>query len=353
MFSWLKRKSSVSNLSSSQLIELLRFNSAGSLPDNYISYAREAYSKNIVAFNCINKIARAVADIPIYLKINGDIVDKHPLLDLLKRPNPSQSYNAFMHAVISYKLIAGNCYIRPLIVSTGTIMELQALRPDRVTIRTNGYDEPIAYEYTINNKHFIYPIDPLTLESEILHLKEFNPLCDLYGLSPIRAAALSIDQHNESSVWNRSLLKQGARPPGIITIKNDSLSGMTEQQIKDIQDKISDKYSGSNNAGKIPVVGGELDWKNMGFSPQDMEWLNGKNSTARDICLAFGFPPMLLGLPEGSTYNNVAEAKLALYEETVIPHLQNVLNELSNHFNKLTKPYKLKAIFKFVQTLIK
>jgi HK97 family phage portal protein len=77
-----------------------------------------------------------------------------------------------------------------------------------------------------------------------------------------------------------------------------------------------------------------MEWRSMGMSPTDMDWLNGKNSTARDICLAFGFPPHLLGMSEGSTFNNVAEAKMALYEETVIPLCQSMLSDLSNFFSE-------------------
>lgn len=69
--------------------------------------------------------------------------------------------------------------------------------------------------------------------------------------------------------------------------------------------------------------------RNEFFSPKDMDFLNVKNSAARDIALAFGVPAHTL-IPGDNTYSNLAEARLALWEQTIIPLLENTTSALNN-----------------------
>lgn len=333
MMKWFRRKS----LDRSSVIgQFMQLAGATWTKKSYAALALEGYSKNIVAYHCISKIAKAVADIPFYVKINENEVENDPFTKLLLRPSPKQTYQSFMQQLVMHRLISGNSYVYGNVVSTKKIMELTVMRPDRVTIDVTKTGIPYQYVYNINGEIYKYPIDPFTFVSSVLHMKEQNPLDDLYGMSPISAAAMSIDQHNESQEWNKKLLQNSARPPGVLTLKDrgDTAQSLTDKQKEDLRDQIENKFAGYKNAGKIPILTFDMEWRSMGMSPTDMDWLNGKNSTARDICLAFGFPPHLLGLSEGSTFNNVAEAKMALYEETVIPLCQSMLAELGNFFSQ-------------------
>lgn len=301
----------------------------------YWNFATEAYAKNIIAYHCIKQIANACADIPILVMQNERVIKDPKITSLLKRPNPLEGWKTFMRNAITHRLISGNCYMHGNVVSTGRVMELRLMRPDRVTIMTTAYMEPYEYLYNYYGKIYHYPIEPVTHFSEVLHIKEPNPLNDLYGMSPIAAATMSVDQHNESGEWNKKLLENSARPPGILTMKDktETAPSMTKEQLQVIREMLNENITGSKNAGKIPVLNFDMVWQNLGMSPTDMDWLNGKDTSARDICYAFGFPPHLLGLPDNSTYNNMSEAKLALYEETVIPLLQNYLEEISYFIN--------------------
>jgi HK97 family phage portal protein len=79
------------------------------------------------------------------------------------------------------------------------------------------------------------------------------------------------------------------------------------------------------------VLEGGLDWKQMGYSPKDMEFISAKDGAAREIALAFGVPPMLLGLPGDNTYANYREANVALWRLTLLPLLTRVLTALAMH----------------------
>lgn len=306
--------------------------------NNYQCLAREGYEKNVIAFKCISSIANAVADIPIIIKINGTEIEdpehsKNRTARAIMRPNPKQSYESFMQAAISHRLISGNTYFHLLDGKVSReLVGLELFRPDRVTIETDGKGLPIAFMYSMNGTIYTYPIDQLTSLSEVLQVKTFHPLDDLYGLSPISAAAMSIDQHNESSEWNKSLLENSSRPAALLTLndRGDNAPVLGLEQMRDINNLIEERLSGAQNAGRTVAINYDMKYQTISLSPIDMDWLNGRAASARDICLAFNYPSILLGYPEASTYNNVSEAKLALYEETVIPLANTVLGELTN-----------------------
>src|SRR5262249_8802484 len=89
------------------------------------------------------------------------------------------------------------------------------------------------------------------------------------------------------------------------------------------------QYQGSANAGRPLVLDGGLSWSAMSLSPQDMDFLNARASAAREIALAFGVPPMLLGIPGDNTYANYREANLALWRQTIIPLVARTADALT------------------------
>jgi HK97 family phage portal protein len=154
----------------------------------------------------------------------------------------------------------------------------------------------------------------------VLHLKLFNPTDDHYGLSPLRAARFAVDIHNASSAWNKALLDNAARPCGALTYAN-STSGdrMTEEQFDRLKAELADAHTGATAAGRPLLLEGGLDWKPMSLSPAEMDFIEGKHVAAREIALAFGVPPQLLGIPGDATYNTYKEAQLAFWRNTVAP----------------------------------
>jgi hypothetical protein len=147
------------------------------------------------------------------------------------------------------------------------------------------------------------------------------------------AAAVEIDQFNMSSKHNVNLLQNGARPSGAVIFKPQDDAGfavnLSESQRQQLLTDLNNRFSGAGNAGRPMLLEGDFDWKEMGLSPKDMDFLNLKNMSATDIALCFGVPSQLVGVPDSQTYSNVAEARLALYEETIIPHLRKIASDLN------------------------
>jgi HK97 family phage portal protein len=139
-------------------------------------------------------------------------------------------------------------------------------------------------------------------------------------MSPLEAAATAIDVHNAAARWSKALLDNAARPSGAVIYRGaDGHGSLTDEQYRRVVDELETNHQGARNAGRPMLLEGGLDWKPMGFSPTEMAFLDTKNDAAREIALAFGVPPMLLGLPGDNTFANYQEANRAFWRQTVLP----------------------------------
>lgn len=296
---------------------------------NYKKFATEGYQYNVIVNSAINRLSRAVSSITYQVRLPDNSVTRdHPVIDLLRRPNPRMSGYEWWHTRVSYLLLSGNIYDEAVEVG-GRIIELWPLRPDRVEIIPSLTGLPQGYRYRVGQQTVDFSADPITGESLINHTRLFNPLDDLYGMSAVEAAAYGIDQHNEGVNWVQSLLQNAARPSGALISAADN--PLSDDEYKRLKADIEQQYSGSNNAGRPMLLEGGLDWKPMGLSPLDMEILKAREMAARDISLAFGVPPLLLNIPGDNTYANYREARLGFYEDTVIPLVNSQMASI-NHF---------------------
>lgn len=300
--------------------------------DTYEDLAREGYIENAVAYRCINEIANGASAVNFKLMRGEQPIEDHPLLDLLARPNPTSSQFEYFRKVYSYLLLAGNSYL--LRVGDTEVKELHTLRPDRIQIKTSNHHYPESYNLVEYGKvKATYPVDPINGQSEVKQIKTFHPLDDYLGLSPVMPSAGDIDQHNLTNRHNTNLLINGARPSGAVVYKPKDEVGasttLTDGQREQLRSDLTQRFTGQQNAGRTMILEGDFDYKEMGLSPKEMDFSNMKNLSARDIALTFGVPAQLVGIPDAQTYANMAEARLALYEETIIPLLRHVESDLN------------------------
>jgi HK97 family phage portal protein len=203
------------------------------------------------------------------------------------------------------------------------------LRPDRVKAVAGPRGWPSAYTYTVDNHTAtIAPLADGFLP--LLHATLFHPLDDIYGFSPIEAASRAIDVHNAGGAWTKALLDNAARPSGALIYKGpDGAPNLTGDQFERLKRELEHAYQGAGNAGRPMVLEGGLDWKAMSYAPADLDFAQSRDGAAREIALAFGVPPMLLGIPGDNTYSNYREANLSFWRQTVLPLVGRTASSLT------------------------
>jgi HK97 family phage portal protein len=294
---------------------------------DYAGLAREGFMRNPVAHRAVRLISEAAASAPWLLYEGATEFARHPLIDLLERPNQRQAGGAFMEALYGHLLLAGNAYVEMTEAGEG-LRELHLLRPDRVTIVADQAGWPVALEYRAGSSRRSMALGTAA-EGGALHLTLFHPLDDHYGFPPLEAALMALDIHNAAGRWNKALLDNSARPSGALVFAPKEGGNLTDEQFERLKAELEEGYSGVNRAGRPLLLEGGLDWKAMGLTPKDMDFMEAKNGAARDIALAFGVPPMLLGIPGDNTYANYQEANRAFYRLTVLPLVARTAKELS------------------------
>ena len=298
-------------------------------PRDTVSLMRSGFAGNPVGFRSVKMIAEAAASLPLVLQDSERRYETHPVLSLLARPNSGQGQVEILEAVYAQLLLSGNAYVEAVLDDAGVAAELHVLRSDRMAVVPGADGWPVAFEYSVGGKTHRFPVsDGL---STVCQIKAFHPQDDHYGLSPMQSAAAAVDVHNSASAWSKALLDNAARPSGAIVYKGGEGQGtMSSDQYDRLLAEMESHHQGARNAGRPMLLEGGLDWKPMGFSPSDMEFQKTKEAAAREIALAFGVPPMLLGIPGDATYANYAEANRALFRLTVLPLVQKVTGALSH-----------------------
>ena len=295
-------------------------------PRDYAHLAEEGFAKNAVAYRCVRMIAEAAASTPRVVFADGVRRDDHPLAALLARPNPEQSGAEWLEALYGALQTAGNAYAEA--GGDEAPEELWTLRPDRVKVVPGRAGWPEAWEYSVDGRS-VRIGRAADGWSPVMQLKLFHPTDDHYGFSPLEAAAFAIDVHNASGAWNKALLDNAARPSGALVFDSRDGERLTEAQFAMLKAELAEAHAGAGNAGRPLVLEGGLDWKPMTMSPADMDFIEGKHAAAREIALAFGVPPQLLGIPGDATYANYREANAAFWRGTVVPLVRKTAGALS------------------------
>ncbi|MDO9638810.1 MAG: phage portal protein [Pseudotabrizicola sp.] len=298
-------------------------------PRDAVSLTRTGFLANPVGFRAVKLVAEAAAALPLVCQDAERRFDSHPVLCVINRPNGAQGRAEFLEAVYGHFLLSGNAYLEA-VPGAGTLPgELHVLRSDRMSLVPGPDGWPVAYDYTVGGR--THRFDVRGEVKPICHLKAFHPQDDHYGLSPMQAAAVAVDVHNAASFWSKALLDNAARPSGAIVYKGvDGQGSLSNDQYDRLVGEIEANHQGARNAGRPMLLEGGLDWKPMGFSPSDMEFQQTKEAAAREISIAFGIPPMLLGIPGDATYANYQEANRAFYRLTVLPLAAKVLADVSH-----------------------
>ena len=348
--------------------------------ENDDSYITEGYRKNATIYSIINLITKAATTIPFQIyevknendykryksltsgTIDNSTINKAALLQksslvelqdtelhqLLDRPNPAQSYNSFMSEIIAFGKLTGNRYIYGIGPETGSKVgkysELYVMPSQIMEIVSGGIMQPVEKYKIEYNGTFEIPA------TEICHIKDFNPYYDgsgshLYGQSPLRAGLRTLTTNNEAvQTGVKYLQNQTAR--GLLMSEEGDLNEVQAQQLKD---KFRRQFQGSDNAGDVIITPKKLSWVNFGLNASDVSLIEQYNASIKDLCNIYNVPVQLLNNTDSSSYNNMKEAKKALYQNAVIPELLKIKDELNRW---LAPKYGNKLCIEFDFTVI-
>ena len=281
----------------------------GEWPRSYEAQVREAYCHNPVAQRAVKLIAEGAGSAVLS-------ASDPALLALVTARSGGQP---LIETLAAHLLLHGNGYVQVLADEGGAVRELYALRPERVTVEPDARGWPVAYRYRVGENVARLAAEDASGRPAVIHLRSFSPVDDHYGLGCLGAAAGAVAIHNAAARWNKALLDNAARPSGALVHDPGDGSALAPDQFERLKREMEAGFAGAANAGRPMLLEGGLKWQALSLTPADMDFVGLKAAAARDIALAFGVPPMLLGLPGDAAYANYREANRALWRLAILP----------------------------------
>ena len=288
-------------------------------PFEYSQSVKRAYLDNPVAQRAVRLVGEGIGGAALLPTDSG-------LAALVGATSAGQS---LLETLACQLLLHGNGYVQVMKDAAGRPVELFALRPERVSVIAGDDGWPSAYAYRVGERVLTIPVLDEDASPNLIHIKGFHPSDDHYGAGCLAAADQAVAIHNAASNWNRNLLENAARPSGALVYDTGDSAGLTADQFDRLKAELARAFSGDANAGRPMLLEGGLKWQSLSLSPADMDFATLKAAAARDVALAFGVPPMLLGLPGDATYANYREANRALWRLTLLPLANKLLSALT------------------------
>ena len=305
---------------------------------NFTNYIEKGYIENADVAAVVSRIASSFASVKWEVKERkGDEIFTNTtsaLNDVLKCPNPLQTWAEFQEAAAVMYLTTGNTYINGTeSLGFAGFGELSVL-PSQYTAPIKGNAINPVSGYTLNmNK-----LQNFTAE-EVLHVKRFDPRFkgyeELIGLSPLESLVMVYAASSEKWEAMASILKnKGAM--GIVTSKEGR--GLTPENSKELEKLYKTRYGGGAKFGTPMFTNASLDFIKMGMSSEDLKLMDQGIISLRAICNLYNVSSVLFNDTASSTYNNITEAKKDFYTDAIIPLLeifkQNYNNWLVNSYSE-------------------
>lgn len=280
-------------------------------------------------FSCMTLISGDIAKLPI------KVVRKHedgtwreevgPLSKLIRKPNEYQTRIQFIENWVLCKLHHGNTYVLKIRDKDGIVVGWRILDPKYVSVLVSDAGN-VYYQLATDSLSGVTNDNVTVPASEIIH-DRFNCLYHpLVGLSPIYAASLAAAQGLAMQKNSVRLFNNGGQNPGILTAPGQ----IDEADALRIKAHWESEYSGSNNAGKVAVLGSGLEFKSASVSSVDAQLIEQLKWSAEVCCGCFHVPPYMIGVGAIPNASNVQALILQYYSQclqVLIESLELLLDE--------------------------
>lgn len=252
-------------------------------------------------------------------------LDNHPFEQLLTRPNPLQSRSELLEATFAHRALTGNCYWW-LNRASGNV------EPDEIWVLPSNRMRPVP-DRNLYLKGYLYQSEadgreiPLELH-EVVHFRQFHPLNEFVGLSPIESLATIAQGDMAMQKWNTNYFdKNNAKAPGALAY-SDPIDDETWYKMKH---DIKAQHGGTKrNLLMLRNVGaGGVQWIQMAMSQKDMEFLAARKFNKEEIFAIFA-PGLSSVLDVNATEANAQAGKGTFIEFGVWPQMVSIAEKITN-----------------------
>lgn len=282
-------------------------------------YVRQACELYAVRLSSIDHV--------VYNEAGDDITDSDaPFVKLMENPNKDMSRTDMLARIGTYLGIYGEAFIYPHRTAQG-YDALYLIDPTMMTETLNSMDlvNPVA---SWKCSKFIDG-QSVFLPEEIIHIKFADPdMSTVRGLSRMASCGRSVEMMNAIKEWNINTTNNGAKPSIAINIPQR----LTSEQRGELKSDLRQGYQGRSNAGNGMILDDGKTVTMMGMTAVEMDYQTGLVNAAKEISIAYGIPPEMMGDSANKTYSNAQEAGRQIVVNTIKPLLNLVYSAIWGFF---------------------
>lgn len=312
-FDWL-----LSPFRKSSGLERLLLSAFGSPTSSGISVNADTALQAAAVYACVAVLSESVAQLPLPLyKRVGKGKEKaaeHPLYSILHdMPNRWQTAFEFRQMLMSHALLRGKGMAFINRVGKGKdrrVFELIPIHPDTATIKKDpagGLDFTVSVTSKNGTADF---------RSDELLVVRGMTLDGVNGITPITYAREAIGLSIAAEKHGARLFGNGARPGGVLSTPGS----LKDEEVKSLRERWQEAYSGENSF-KVAVLHGGLDFKPIGMSNEDAQYLETRKYQRSEIASLFRVPAHLINDLEKATFSNVEHLGLSFVVHSLQPWL--------------------------------
>lgn len=324
-FDWLFRKKQKTN--ETQIPPFtVRYQTFKDAPPRTTEEYLKDYGQVVTVYSCVRVVAQTVAaaNWRLYRIKNNDWqeIDDHVALKLFNNPNPFMTRYELFLLTVQHLELTGEAMWLLIKNNLKQIIGIVPLNPTKLTLKLNENNMPESWEYNSGSKKIRLELD------DIVFFKYPNP-ADVYrGLSPLEAAAITVDSDYYATKWNKNFFYNAAAPrTAFITDKP-----LTDEQFKKLKTMIEKNFRGIDNAHKAIILENGLDVKPLQLSQKDMEFYNLKKFNREEIAMVFGVPLTKLGLNDNANKATAYVNDYTFAKNTITPKLVMIRETLNKYY---------------------
>ena len=324
------------------------------MPDDPVKQINSGYAGSADWYAVVNRMAAMGASVPLRLMdMRGkkpEQINSHPLLDVIERPNNSQTFHEFETGWWIYMTTIGNAFIYTPIIEFGkdkgktTEMYMMPSCYTEVLLSPDWMNPVGGYRL---NWDFAYNFEPESIYHSKLFDPRFNNTSKFYGMSPLVAAANVLSKNINA---DKMQLKQyeNQSPPYIVQRKPESgnnLNGGFSDFQKEAFEKQLKNYSEKYKGGSPLVTTMPIEVVRLGLDAATMNTIESSRDGLRRLCAVLNMPSVIFNDNDSSTYNNIDNAMKLAWQHGIKPFKRQFVEALNG---QLIRPVKEYSGLKFV-----
>lgn len=245
------------------------------------------------------------------------------LLKLVRRINPEETYQDFIEANMVHLGTAGESYLEKVRNRLGEVTELWTWNPENVEPIPDGSGTRriLGYRFRVADGRAV-----VLKAEDVVPIRVYNPGNSLRGMSAVPSIWDDIQGDKNAARYNRALLKQGARPGGIIMPTEGDLG---PEELERLRQSMRMAQDGPHNAGKTMVLPHGINYERDSQTNKDMDFLNMRKFSREVVAGIVGVPPLVIGNFDSANYANAREQLRAFWDYVGKPWLMKILGALN------------------------